>query len=1101
MKEQSYKGRSIIVILLAALMLLPLAPAAGVSSAAGSVDTAGAREVEDGHNLIVPKGETYELCGCHTYPGRVEIDGTLVVKPYDGTDESTGTLVIRAGSIFIGATGKILADGRGYGGGGGGQSDTVASPGGSGGTGGKGGNGAAATSGGTPTTKGGGGGGGSNGGKGGAGNAAGSDGTESGGGKGGTCSSAGGAGGSGYGGGGGGGGSTTVSGGGGGGGGSGGASAFGTTGGKGAGEFGGAGGPGTTGTCSASQNGQNGGYMGPQINGDTTTDLTVVRGSGGGGGGASSGYGGGAGGGGAGGAAVTLIAEGELKILGSISSTGGGGGKGGVWGSIIPDPDDKAPGPGPVPVQNTGGSGGGGAGGGIALMGMLVTISGTIDARGRLQDTLSTQNGGSVKIFYAEKTVTGSVQGGRVYYNGRPTIEGLSSPANGSYMKTLPTLSWKAGSDPDGDAFTYAIQVSSDESFETILIERAGITGTQLSIPEDFRDGTYWWRVRGEDAIGPGGWTPAWRFTLDRVAPQSYVVELPEYTTTSSFEVSWSAEDEVSGILDITVYVCEDESGFRVWQEHTLKTSERFEGEEGHRYAFYSVARDRAGNEEAPPLSPDAFTTIDTIPPSSSILPLSPYQTEASFTVRWNGKDATSGISDYTVYVSVDGGSFSPWLEGTRDTEGLFDGAGGHEYTFYVRARDRAGLVEPEPSSDKMVRTKVDLKAPATTLAIGQPKYGEKPVFVSPSTVIQLTAKDDYAGVGEVLYSLDGGAPTTYSGPIKGAPPGHHNLTYWSADLAGNVEEKRSVWFFVDGEAPVTELVVEGRSWANSGRTYLSGTHSISLRAMDWGSGVARTEVGLDGSGYSLYEGPISFTGGGAHTLRFRSQDNLGTLEEERELTFVVDTTPPSTIAQVSMEELIDQIVISLQAQDTQSGVAGTWYRVLKGEETIQDWTEGTSVVVATPLDHSGDGTYTVEFYSEDNVGNREETKKKELVVDTLAELYTDQPEKVTVSKERYVLSGRVEPGSKVTLNGKSITVGSDGSFSVELELNEGANEVELKVTDPAGNERSEVYRIIYNRPATAGVPTMLIGIVAAGIVAIVLVAVGLVVYRKRRAK
>jgi hypothetical protein len=149
------------------LMALPVAPAGAFG--VGDEGAAGARTVTDNSgDLIVPAGETYELFGCHTYSNSIQINGTLKVKPYDGVDETSGTLRLQGGWIVVGTGGTITADGRGYGGGGGASERSAA--GGKGGTQGKGGDGDLAT-------YSGGGGGGSNGGLGGAAGAAGRAGT------------------------------------------------------------------------------------------------------------------------------------------------------------------------------------------------------------------------------------------------------------------------------------------------------------------------------------------------------------------------------------------------------------------------------------------------------------------------------------------------------------------------------------------------------------------------------------------------------------------------------------------------------------------------------------------------------------------------------------------------------------------------------------------------------------------------------------------------------------------------------------------------------------------------------------------------------------
>ncbi|MEM4730094.1 MAG: hypothetical protein QXH42_10110, partial [Thermoplasmata archaeon] len=116
------------------LMLLPAPTGAGGGGSGG----AGPRAVvDDSENLIIPAGEVYELCGCHTYSNSVQINGTLKVKPYDGSNMSTGMVWLKARWIIVGSTGAIVADGRGYGGGGG--ASERAGAGGSGGSGGKGG--------------------------------------------------------------------------------------------------------------------------------------------------------------------------------------------------------------------------------------------------------------------------------------------------------------------------------------------------------------------------------------------------------------------------------------------------------------------------------------------------------------------------------------------------------------------------------------------------------------------------------------------------------------------------------------------------------------------------------------------------------------------------------------------------------------------------------------------------------------------------------------------------------------------------------------------------------------------------------------------------
>ncbi|MEA3306609.1 MAG: hypothetical protein U9Q34_02370 [Elusimicrobiota bacterium] len=64
--------------------------------------------------LIIPQNETYVLTGSHSYTNQIKIDGILYVGGYNGSADS-GRLNLISPSINISSTGKILADGRGYG--------------------------------------------------------------------------------------------------------------------------------------------------------------------------------------------------------------------------------------------------------------------------------------------------------------------------------------------------------------------------------------------------------------------------------------------------------------------------------------------------------------------------------------------------------------------------------------------------------------------------------------------------------------------------------------------------------------------------------------------------------------------------------------------------------------------------------------------------------------------------------------------------------------------------------------------------------------------------------------------------------------------------
>jgi hypothetical protein len=86
--------------------------------------------------------------------------------------------------------------------------------------------------------------------------------------------------------------------------------------------------------------------------------------------------------------------------------------------------------------------------------------------------------------------------------------------------------------------------------------------------------------------------------------------------------------------------------------------------------------------------------TIDNSNPTSSITALTSSQSVHSFLVKWSGTDSGSGLRDYTVFVSANGGPFTVWLADTTDTSRYFYGNASTSYSFYAISRDVAGNVQ-----------------------------------------------------------------------------------------------------------------------------------------------------------------------------------------------------------------------------------------------------------------------------------------------------------------------------------------------------------------------------------------------------------------------
>ncbi len=101
--------------------------------------------------------------------------------------------------------------------------------------------------------------------------------------------------------------------------------------------------------------------------------------------------------------------------------------------------------------------------------------------------------------------------------------------------------------------------------------------------------------------------------TTDSVAPSSKVNVLPAQENSPAFFVTWSGQDNAggSGIASYDIYVSDNGGAYQLFLGGTTGTSATFVGTPGHKYSFFSMATDEAGNEEASPSGADASTKIN----------------------------------------------------------------------------------------------------------------------------------------------------------------------------------------------------------------------------------------------------------------------------------------------------------------------------------------------------------------------------------------------------------------------------------------------------------------------------------------------------------
>jgi hypothetical protein len=152
--------------------------------------------------------------------------------------------------------------------------------------------------------------------------------------------------------------------------------------------------------------------------------------------------------------------------------------------------------------------------------------------------------------------------------------------------------------------------------------------------------------------------------------------------------------------------------------------------------------------------TPTWLNTLDVDAPASAVAALPATETatagQANFTVNWSGTDKGSGISSYTIFVSDNGGAFTPWLSGTALTSSSYTGTAGHTYGFFSIATDAAGNIEVLKSA-----------AEATTQVIST-------VTLTPTTTMLGTSSAS-VNIGTSVTFTATVAPTTGNGTPTGS--------------------------------------------------------------------------------------------------------------------------------------------------------------------------------------------------------------------------------------------------------------------------------------------------------------------------------------------
>jgi hypothetical protein len=169
------------------------------------------------------------------------------------------------------------------------------------------------------------------------------------------------------------------------------------------------------------------------------------------------------------------------------------------------------------------------------------------------------------------------------------------NPHRSPWVTSTVVYTWTPSSDASGIS-GYRVNITNTAGYTAFF----WTTSPALTFTGALTEGAgYVARVQAVDGVGnAGGWSgPSAVVTPDLTAPR-VVVTAPTQIATTTFAVSWSAEDNLSGPSGTySVYYREDSGAWQVWLASTTLTQATFvSGTLEHTYVFSVTTADRAGN-------------------------------------------------------------------------------------------------------------------------------------------------------------------------------------------------------------------------------------------------------------------------------------------------------------------------------------------------------------------------------------------------------------------------------------------------------------------------------------------------------------------------
>jgi hypothetical protein len=273
-----------------------------------------------------------------------------------------------------------------------------------------------------------------------------------------------------------------------------------------------------------------------------------------------------------------------------------------------------------------------------------------------------------------------------------PQMATLTSPIDGaSDLPVTPTLAWSTVI----GAITYHVQVSTSNTFATVLIDDSTLTLAAKSLSGLANGTQYYWRVQAKNAGGVSAWTSPWSFATIIAAPQTPALTSPVDGATGQPLTPTLAWSSVTGAATYHLQVSTVNTFASIFSEDSGLTSpsKALLGLANSTQYFWRVQAKNAGGVSAW-TSPWTFTAIMATPQTPTLTSPADGTTGLSLTptLTWS---TVTGAATYHVQMSTVNTFSTVLIEDstlTSSSRALSGLANGTQYYWRVQAKNVGGV-------------------------------------------------------------------------------------------------------------------------------------------------------------------------------------------------------------------------------------------------------------------------------------------------------------------------------------------------------------------------------------------------------------------------